>query len=470
MALDILSKRGKEKFSHNGYLYIFDKMSKSDIAIKFWRCEQVGRCRGRIHTSDGEVVKEINTHSHISSAANIEVAAAITRVKRRAEETVEGTIQVINECMTNLSEAAQASAPNTGAMRKIIRRKRHEIQAAPANPIDLQQLVLPDPYRKYVPQPGKEEDFLLCDSGAGLDRILIFGRKCWLEHLDTSNTWYADGTFAIAPSLFSQVYIVMAKKHGGIHPIFYALLTNKQRATYTRMFDMVKALKPNLSPQAINCDYEQAAFLAMKDCFPEVEIRGCFFHLAQNMRKHLAETGVSHTYNNDADFALKARMVIALAFVPIADIYAYVDVLANELPIELQPLLNWFEDNYIGRLNRRGNGRRPPLFPPEMWNLYHRTLNREDRTNNHAEAAHRRLHAELGMHHPTIWKFIDALRKVQKGRDSYYEQLVAGHNPPLKLKKHREADERIGKIVSEYSNRIPLEYLRGLAYNYQMSQ
>nr|CAD7570981.1 unnamed protein product [Timema californicum] len=34
-----------------------------------------------------------------------------------------------------------------------------------------------------------------------------------------------------------------------------------------------------------------------------------------------------------------------------------------------------------------------------------------NRTNNHAEAAHRRLGTELGMQHPTIWKCIDALRK-----------------------------------------------------------
>ncbi|KAK9694590.1 hypothetical protein QE152_g33450 [Popillia japonica] len=92
-----------------------------------------------------------------------------------------------------------------------------------------------------------------------------------------------------------------------------------------------------------------------------------------------------------------------------------------------------------------------------MWNLYQRTIDREERTNNHAEAANRRLRSELGMHHPTIWKYIDGLRKVQKGRDAYFEQLIAGHLPPMKLKKYRDADERIRRIVLDYGNRDPLD-------------
>jgi len=44
---------------------------------------------------------------------------------------------------------------------------------------------------------------------------------------------------------------------------------------------------------------------------------------------------------------------------------------------------------------RRGDGRRPPVFPTGMWNRYRRTIASEDRTNNHAEAAHRKVYAEL---------------------------------------------------------------------------
>lgn len=91
----ILSKRGKEKFAVNGFVYVFDTFSKSDIGVKFWRCDRRQMCKARIHTRNGEIIKEVNQHSHDSSAVNVEVAQVVTKVKKRAAETTEGTIQVI---------------------------------------------------------------------------------------------------------------------------------------------------------------------------------------------------------------------------------------------------------------------------------------------------------------------------------------------------------------------------------------
>ncbi|KAK9753340.1 hypothetical protein QE152_g3520 [Popillia japonica] len=95
-------------------------------------------------------------------------------------------------------------------------------------------------------------------------------------------------------------------------------------------------------------------------------------------------------------------MIIGLAFVPMQNMQNALNGLSDNLAEELQPMLDWFEDNYIGGLNRRGNGRREPIFPHDMWNMYDRVLNLQDRTNNHAEAAHRRLQIELSADHPTI--------------------------------------------------------------------
>ena len=54
-----------------------------------------------------------------------------------------------------------------------------------------------------------------------------------------------------------------------------------------------------------------------------------------------------------------------------------------------------------------------------------------------------KLQVEFEMEHPTFWKFINALHKIQKSRDIFLEQLIAGHTSPLKLKKYCDADERL---------------------------
>ena len=176
----------------------------------------------------------------------------------------------------------------------------------------------------------------MADSGPESNCIIIFGRESWIHYL-VESTWFVDGTFNIAPILFSQVYCILAKKFDGVHPILYILLTNKQRATYIRMFEMVKSLVPNLRPECIHCDFEQAAISAMTECFPGVKIRGCFFHLAQSMHRHIAAVGATRQYNNDPDFALKAKMILALAFVRHCDLDIYTEALSDFLPEELIP-------------------------------------------------------------------------------------------------------------------------------------
>ena len=71
------------------------------------------------------------------------------------------------------------------------------------------------------------------------------------------------------------------------------------------------------------------------------------------------------------------------------------------------------------------------------------------------------------MDKPTIWKFIESLKMVQKGRDAFYESLVAGRQAPEKLKKYRD-DLRLQEMVKSFDSTKKLEFLRGVAYNYQM--
>ncbi len=53
---------------------------------------------------------------------------------------------------------------------------------------------------------------MIADDGVGDQRIIIFGRQHFLDVLAQSNTWFIDGTFSIAPRLFSQVYALLAER------------------------------------------------------------------------------------------------------------------------------------------------------------------------------------------------------------------------------------------------------------------
>ena len=128
---DILTKRGRSKVIHDGYLFIFDATSKSDSELKFWRCEQKDRCKVRLHMKDGEVIR------HEPSAAKVEVEKLKTNIKKRSAETLEPPTVVVNECLTGTSQAALAVGPDLPAMRKLITRKRKLSNKAPANPTHL---------------------------------------------------------------------------------------------------------------------------------------------------------------------------------------------------------------------------------------------------------------------------------------------------------------------------------------------
>ena len=139
-------------------------------------------------------------------------------------------------------------------------------------------------------------------------------------------------------------------------------------------------------------------------------------------------------------------MITSIAFLPIQDITAGIHAVETVLPAELHPVLDWLvlltknSVNYsitgfshimqVGLLGM--GGRTQPLFDPEMWSVHERTLLRQDRTNNYAEAHHRRLQNAFKCDHPPIWRLIDKLREEQKQIDANLASFLAGRDPHRK--------------------------------------
>jgi hypothetical protein len=68
--------------------------------------------------------------------------------------------------------------------------------------------------------------------------------------------------------------------------------------------------------------------------------------------------------------------------------------------------------------------------------VYDRVIGEEDRTNNFAEAAHRRMQRELPMDHTSLWKFIETLKNSKPVETKTYEEFVRGEHATPKRQKY----------------------------------
>jgi len=70
-------------------------------------------------------------------------------------------------------------------------------------------------------------------------------------------------------------------------------------------------------PTLISLDFEMAVMNSVRQAFPRAELHGCLFSLTKSMTRQLSENGLLQRSNAEPQFAFHARMIVALAFVPI---------------------------------------------------------------------------------------------------------------------------------------------------------
>ena len=92
-------------------------------------------------------------------------------------------------------------------------------------------------------------------------------------------------------------------------------------------------------------------------------------------------------------------MLPALAFLKTNDVCsAFADIGDLQIP-DLDPLYNYLQDSYLGRLRSRNRGT-SSTFPIAFWNVNNLLTNQLDHTNNVVEGWHRRLNNVVDSAHP----------------------------------------------------------------------
>ena len=191
--------------------------------------------------------------------------------------------------------------------------------------------------------------------------------------------------------------------------------------------------------QDVLVDFECAAVEAFHLIDENIDMKGCFYHLFSNIWKKVQHFGLNKG-NEDQEFALHTRMFCAVVFMPpdnvIAGFKELSDLITNTYQGEMDDLLGYFEETFVGRYCRNAE-RRPPLFALNLWNMFYRTFDKLPRTNNHVEGWHRRF------------------KRIYR----------RGHPPPAQRRRYVDANERILATADDYQNRGNMEYLRAIAHN-----
>ncbi|CDW54653.1 FLYWCH and MULE domain containing protein [Trichuris trichiura] len=463
-----VSARDREKFAHDGYLYTFDRFDSTE-RIKFWRCDKrtAHHCKARLHTSvaTNKVLKQVNDHSHAPDGDRVEIAAVCTSIIRQVQETKAKPQMVVKEAFRHLPFPTRRKMPTRKAMwvrvQRLMKKRAANGEPLGSQPVDRAAIVVPKAYRTHKDGDG----FLLYDTGLGdHDRILIFGRLSNGAWSNCMKNLVANATLDIESSLFPHVFVLMAER-GFFIPVLFALLPDKQEATYRRMFSAAKEMWPDLAPESVSMDFDQAAMNAVCAVFPNANAVGCFVHLVRRMKTKLVEKGLLEKYNTDTEFARSVRMVLALAFVPLDAIEKAFSEFSSKSPKALGPILDWFEEDYLGLPNHFGSRRIPP-FPPRLWSVYDKMLMGEYLTNELVNAASRRISSEFAVAQPTTWKFVDRIRALQEWSDQLYEDFEWGKKPPKRRLQFVEADKRIQQLVKQFDSDRPVEFLRSMADNF----
>ncbi|XP_041369007.1 uncharacterized protein LOC121383200 [Gigantopelta aegis] len=476
----IKNNKGGLKLIHEGYLYT-KRYARKNIR---WECSSRAAftCKGGV-TSDLEIktIVSFTQHSHDPQDQSVAVAKLRSAMKERAG-TSRGTLtQLLVDSISDTPVDVRAELGKPDHIKRALRRER--AKHMPKNPTSLRDLMLDDEWTTS----SDGDRFLIYDNGVdSSDRMLVFGTDDGLRHLASSESWFMDGTFTVAPLLFTQLYVIRVPLGESAVTCVYAFLPNKHQSTYEELFisiqDRCSELGFQADPVTVTLDFEQAVMNAVITTFgPQVNVHGCFYHLTQSTWRKIQSLGLVQRYREEKDVKLFCGMLDGLAFLPVNDVPEGMTYLRDNTPDGLEPLLVYFDSTYVSGSYRRiqppqrSDGsvpplcmrRIPPAYAPSIWNVHTITLKGGSRTNNICEGWNNSFAKLVGHAHPTIWRAIDSIRKDQTQAATARLMDERGERPAKRVRHHiKKLQTKLHNLCTDRRDDIKSisEVLKGIGH------
>ncbi len=390
-------------------------------------------------------MRKSSPRNHSANAARAGIAKVCSNLKVMAKNSNDEPIQLVQNVTAGTPRGIAPCLPSRDALRQIVKRVRRE--DLPPEPDNLNNFVVPAQFTTTINGDNFYKDFQM-----GEERILLFVTDANIINLRNASVWIMDGTFKTVPTIFKQLYTIHApinnRNDSKIVPLLYALMSSKSEELYRRLFkelnELANQLNFILQPDFVLTDFGKGAMNAVAHEFPGTQNKCCHFHLAQSTYRRVQAAGLSDDYGSNRNLSLMIRNLPALAFLNFREIPQAFEELKNIMPAEAQPIVEWFEENYVlGRIrNRARNGqirRSPPLFPPDVWSVYENIELRFPRTQNNVEAWYRRWSTLVGRAHIGLFRIIEEIRKEQNATEIEIERINRGAPDVKKRRDLREA-------------------------------
>ena len=113
--------------------------------------------------------------------------------------------------------------------------------------------------------------------------VITFSSQQSVLFTSNSTPWFSDGTFKVCPNIFFQVYTVHAKQGRHNFPCVFVLLLNQTETAYTRFSWELFSKVNGSDPEDILLEFEKSKMNAIKNIWPQIERKGCFYHLCFNL-------------------------------------------------------------------------------------------------------------------------------------------------------------------------------------------
>uniref|UniRef100_A0A915D6A1 Uncharacterized protein n=1 Tax=Ditylenchus dipsaci TaxID=166011 RepID=A0A915D6A1_9BILA len=172
------------------------------------------------------------SHNHAEDPMAVPLSVMKANMKKINVDTREAPKQLLNNELQSMHLALAPSVTDS-AVRKMVRRRR---------------------IQNEIPNPSFQSHIR------------------WSEEIDVV---FGDGTFDPTPKPFTKVIFqpnelrVSTTAENRVFPVLYALLRNKSRQTYKKLFRMIRELWPAFKLSSFNVDFELAAIQALNEVFPE---------------------------------------------------------------------------------------------------------------------------------------------------------------------------------------------------------